>query len=615
MNMKTKALLFLCCTLIIGMKPNTLFSQCSVTATAYPANVCAGDPVTLSSAGACGYLMYNDFNNGTPGTGWVATTGVDFSNPCNPPSDGTIYLWMGENVPIPRTLTTINFNVNGACEISFDMKYATQSVSSPCEGIDEYNEGVSLQYSINNGTTWVDIVYFQPDGTMLVSNPGTSGTCISSPWITPFTSWATYTFPVPTAAQTSSTRFRWIQLDYSSLSNDHWGLDNIEILCPSNVLVQWDHGPTVFDPPQVYPTGDTTYIVTITDTVSGLTATDSVFVNVVPVPTSDYTVTSPICSDNFSTITYTGVSSSAATFNWLFSGGNVLSGSGAGPYNVSWPTGGTMWISLEVSDSGCTSPATFDSVVVNQAPDVAFTADVVEGCEPLTVHFTDQTTPPGSVWHWNFGDSQSSTVQNPPHTYNANGLYDVTLIVTTPQGCDDTATYNDYIHVFDQPVANIVANPPVTSIGAPLITFTSSSTGVATWFWSFGDGGTSTSAQPVDHEYTMPSEYTAMVIVTSTDGCIDTAYTTVQIIAEPEFYNIITPDGNGLNDVFEILNAESIPNQLMVYNRWGKKIYEADNYQNDWDGGDYADGTYFYIFIYGVSLENQYNGTLTILRQ
>ncbi len=602
--------------LLLSVTIQKASAQCTVTASAYPTTVCAGDPVTLTSTGACGYLMYNDFNNGTAGAGWVATTGVTFTNPCNPASDGTIYMWMGSSVPIPRTLTTIDFNVNGACEIAFDMKYAIQSQSSPCEGIDEYDEGITLQYSINAGSTWVDIAYFRPDGVILPNAiaPGTNNTSITN-YNTSLTVWNNYSFPVPSAAQTPSTRFRWIQQDYSSMSNDHWGLDNIEILCPSNVLVNWSHGPTVFDPPLVYPTSDTTYIVTITDTVSGLTATDSVFIDVKPIPTSDFDVVSPICSDLTTTINYTGVASTAASYNWLFSGGTVISGSGDGPYVVSWPVAGTMYVSLEVTDSGCTSPVTYDSVVVNPAPVASYAVDDQNGCAPHGAQFTDMSNPGGSAWNWNFGDGASSTAQNPLHTYTTEGLYDVTLIVTTAAGCDDTLFYNNFIEVYDQPVAQLSADPTITSIVDPVINFSSNSTGVNDWQWSFGDGGTSTSPPDVSHEYTNDGLFNVILIVTSANGCSDTAMIQVQVIAEPSFYNVITPDGNGQNDVFTILNAERINNRLVVFNRWGKKVFEAENYANTWDGDNLADGTYYYIFTYGVEMEKEYQGTLTILRQ
>lgn len=610
-----KNIIFSIVGLLFSLSVSYVSAQCTVTADAYPTTVCIGDPVTLTSAGSCGYLMYNDFNNGTAGAGWTATTGVDFSNPCNPTADGTIYLWMGSAVPIPRTLTTIDFNVDGACEISFDMKYATQSQPSPCEGIDEYNEGVSLQYSTNSGGTWIDIAYFQPDGTILTSNPGTSGSCITSPWITPFTVWDNYSFAIPLAAQTPSTRFRWVQLDYSSMSNDHWGIDNVEIVCPSNVQVQWDHGPTVFDPPTVYPTGDTTYIVTILDSVSGSWATDSVFIDVKPIPTSDFVVESPICTDELSTIDYTGNGSSASTFNWLFSGGTTVSGSGSGPYEISWPVGGLMYISLEVTDSGCTSPITYDSVLVYTAPNVDFTADDPDGCEPHDVQFTDASFPAGSIWDWSFGDGNTSQNQNPAHTYNSDGTYDVTLIVQTAEGCDDTLTMSNYIIVYPSPIANITADPQSTTIANPEIDFSSTSTNVDTWYWTFGDQTNSTDPPVVTHLYNLDGLFNACLKVTSSNGCVDSACVAVEILAEPYFYNVITPNGDGRNDTYVIENGERLPNQLTVFNRWGKKVFEATNYQNDWDGGDVADGTYYIIYLYGNELENEYHGTLTILRQ
>ncbi len=61
--------------------------------------------------------------------------------------------------------------------------------------------------------------------------------------------------------------------------------------------------------------------------------------------------------------------------------------------------------------------------------------------------------------------------------------------------------------------------------------------------------------------------------------------------------NIITPNSQGpsLNELFYVKNLEDFPNSsLVIYNRWGNKIYESSNYQNNWSGSKYADGTYFY---------------------
>jgi gliding motility-associated-like protein len=76
--------------------------------------------------------------------------------------------------------------------------------------------------------------------------------------------------------------------------------------------------------------------------------------------------------------------------------------------------------------------------------------------------------------------------------------------------------------------------------------------------------------------------------------------------------NIITPNGDGVNDVFFIKNLEGHPNSsLNILNRWGNMVYETSNYQNNWGGDDAADGTYFYIL--KLVDGKEYTGTLTIL--
>ena len=192
---------------------NYTYAQCEVTANINPAVICAGEAVTLTATGGCGtYLMSNDFNNGTPAPGWVATTGVDFTNPCGLGPD-SIYLWMGNQVPIPRTLTTVPLNVIAGCLISFWLRFEIQTAQpGTCEGPDLVGEGVSLQYSTDAGTTYTDIAYFRPDGEVCPSYPNTNGfTTILNGMATAFTTWAQYQFAIPPAAQSPNTIFRWRQ--------------------------------------------------------------------------------------------------------------------------------------------------------------------------------------------------------------------------------------------------------------------------------------------------------------------------------------------------------------------------------------------------------------------
>ncbi len=83
------------------------------------------------------------------------------------------------------------------------------------------------------------------------------------------------------------------------------------------------------------------------------------------------------------------------------------------------------------------------------------------------------------------------------------------------------------------------------------------------------------------------------------------------------FYSAFTPNNDGDNDVFYIGNVEKYPdNNLKIYNRYGKMVFNATNYSNTWNGtylgNELPTGTYFYIFNDGK--EKQYKGNVTIMR-
>lgn len=99
-----------------------------------------------------------------------------------------------------------------------------------------------------------------------------------------------------------------------------------------------------------------TYIFTWTVTnATGSVCSDDVTIKFNLVPTSTFTVTPVLCYGETTTVTYTGNATAGATYTWNFDGGTVVSGSGQGPYQISWATSGNHTISLDVSEVGCTS--------------------------------------------------------------------------------------------------------------------------------------------------------------------------------------------------------------------------------------------------------------------
>lgn len=88
-----------------------------------------------------------------------------------------------------------------------------------------------------------------------------------------------------------------------------------------------------------------------------------------------------------------------------------------------------------------------------------------------------------------------------------------------------------------------------------------------------------------------------------------------EIIVKPT--NVFTPNGDGINDLlrFDLLELFN-GNTLQVFNRWGKLVFESNDYQNDWDGGDLKEGTYFYVLDIDdpSGVQDIFKGTVTILR-
>jgi gliding motility-associated-like protein len=354
------------------------------------------------------------------------------------------------------------------------------------------------------------------------------------------------------------------------------------------------------NPNIVFPAVTTTYSVTGYDAV-GCSNTASVTVNVSDIPNIQFSPSNPsICDGDEATITASG----AQFYFWS----NMTT---ANPLVVS-PSITTSYTVTGTDNSGVCSSSAEVTLVVNDSPTPQFSVSQTEGCIPLTITFYDESIL-AAQWQWNFGDLGTSTTQNPTHVYNTPGTYDVTLTVTSSNDCEATIFMPGFIEAYPQPIADFTYFPEIGKTYNSVITFYSNTT-TQYWLWKFGDGEESNLPPPVTH--TFPSNeasYQVTLVVSNDFGCIDSVTKTVIIIDDILIFpNVITPNGDGKNDVFEIINSDKFPNSLLqVYNRWGKLVFEQQNYGNKWDGSNLADGTYFYIFKY---LDKVYNGSLTILR-
>ena len=146
---------------------------------------------------------------------------------------------------------------------------------------------------------------------------------------------------------------------------------------------------------------------------------------------------------------------------WTWSFGDGGTSSSEFPSHV-YTSSGSYNVSLTVNGPGGSDTRVMNGYVTVSpaAPDARFSAAPAAGAAPLLVAFTDQTVGQVTSWSWDFGDGATSSMQNPTHSYAANGQYTVSLTVLGPSGVD-TETRTDYVNVAGTtPIANFWARPP-----------------------------------------------------------------------------------------------------------------------------------------------------------
>lgn len=153
----------------------------------------------------------------------------------------------------------------------------------------------------------------------------------------------------------------------------------------------------------------------------------------------------PISGDSPLNVQFTNTSKGAIT-SWLWNFGDGETSTEQNP-NHQYKMEGTFMVSLMVTgELGSDTETKKDFINTEPAPIADFSSNITTGDKELSVSFTDKTTGDASSWSWNFGDSGTSTEQNPVHTYTIEGTYTVSLSVTGAGGSDNE-TKTDYITV------------------------------------------------------------------------------------------------------------------------------------------------------------------------
>lgn len=427
-----------------------------------------------------------------------------------------------------------------------------------------------------------------------------------------------------------------IQFEYQAEN-----VDTVYILTPSGDTL-W--APYVIESAETSDTGWYHLFVHKAISCASIWATDSIYINVINTFKPDLGPDQWHCTGDIITLN-SNYSDSTATLMW---------NTGEETPSIEVITGGEYIIEVEMfnpnTNSNCWSS---DTVNINfwPLPKADFESDVTSGCTPVICQFSNLTTSSSDtisclwiVFDENYNVVEYTNEYEPTFHFADAGSYTVKLVVTTAEGCQDSIMKWNYIVTAPQPTVDFLATPETCLMSETNgeISFTAflsdniadNTNGLV---WSFGDGEETTGETSTSHTYTSWGDYTVTLSLTTESGCGDSISHTIVIEDDLLFPNVITPNGDGINDVWAIgnlntdINLEDPDgyrnNELRISDRYGKVVFQAKNYDtwskdgqihqglNPFNGEGLSDGTYYFTFTYkGKAKTFSWSGSITIVR-
>ncbi|MEI6817021.1 MAG: choice-of-anchor L domain-containing protein [Bacteroidota bacterium] len=217
----------------------------------------------------------------------------------------------------------------------------------------------------------------------------------------------------------------------------------------------------------------------------------------------------------------------------------------------------------------------------------------------------------GYVYDWNqsLGGGSSQVV-----TPNSTTVYTVAV----NDSCGHHLSDSVQVRIIPHPITGLTVTPPdsMCSYDQAVITVHDTLVGAGFATIDYSPGKLVAGSAPGPYTISYPAGYyTIKYLAVSEKNCFRDSTMIDIFVKDCDIYvpNVFTPNGDGKNDKFVIINMDEFPNsKLVIFNRWGLKVYENTNYRNDWTGGDAPDGTYYYILY--LNTGDIRHGSLTVIR-
>ncbi len=282
-----------------------------------------------------------------------------------------------------------------------------------------------------------------------------------------------------------------------------------------------------------------------------------------------------------------------------------------------------------VTGSGGTLTTTFIGATIQQFSPMTIVIEELDATCPDVCEANVAAYVRGGARPYEFLWNQQPSVFDSVKTKACSG--NLVIKVTDANGCVLDTTF--VVTELEGTEVEIETTPDTVYIQNPTVSFTfSGDQSIVDWYWEFGDGSRGSREQSITHTYDNASSpdlenYTVTLYYVNESGCNDSSSILLPVSEADLFIpNVFTPGGSDLiNNYFQIakkVNDQKIPidreflrMELIVLNRYGRKVYDNNDYRNDWDGDNLPEGTYYYrLNTFGYFRNETYKGAVTILR-
>jgi gliding motility-associated-like protein len=338
-----------------------------------------------------------------------------------------------------------------------------------------------------------------------------------------------------------------------------------------------------------------TYVYTLSSTdAANCSAKSSVSLLFLPSPTLSVN-NATICEGSMATLLANG----ADSYLWL--PGNIS----GNPYGASPHLSRTY--TVVGTSKGCQGQAVVN-VVVTPAPKTNLSAQLKNGCAPFCLDLSVPSSTNVTSYDWYIDQVAVGSGSISNYCFKSPGHYAIGIVATDNLGCKSLEPAGT-IQVYPKPIADFIYSGEFQLPNPEVMYVDASYANIANWYWYFGDGEIAFSQNP-KHSFKEAAIYNTFLVVENIYGCKDTVSKPITIEELPVLFvpNTFTPNEDGDNDAFFAKGTGIKEFKLQIFNRWGQKIFEANDITKAWDGTfkgvSVKEDTYVWLIHYSLIKQN-----------